>query len=84
MSSYYVVDKTHVPYRSNYVNFPLRCPICIKTKKNSKTFKSPYALLYHLTNVHDSQDEILANLTTDAVRAIIPSIAKAIQWHILF
>ena len=83
MSNLSQVDKTHVPYHPNYITFPLRCPICIKIQKISKVFKSPYALLYHLTNTHNSEDELLADVTANEVHQIISTLVKAIQLKML-
>ena len=65
------------------MQLPLRCPICKKINRASKKFSSPYALMYHLTNVHDHQDEIISNISIDQVRNVARAITKACEWKIL-
>ena len=74
-------DKSHNRCRPDYIQFSLRCPLCIKIQKQSRKFKSPYALQYHLTNFHDSQDELICNLKISEVRDVVRTITKACQWR---
>jgi len=78
------VVKSQELYRSDYIQFPLRCPFCIKIQKQSRKFKSPYALQYHLTNFHDSQDELISNLKISEVKDVVRTITKACQWKMFY
>lgn len=81
MNKKYRLIKTQQSCRPDYIQFPLLCPICKEIRKNSKKFKSPYSLLYHLTNSHTRDDEIISNLKLDDVRDVARSISKACQWE---
>jgi len=73
--------KTQQPSRPDYIQLPLFCPICKKINGHSRKYKSPYALMYHLTNFHNNQDEIVAAITIDEVRSIAKAITKACNWN---
>jgi len=72
--------KSQQPYRADYIRFPLLCPICNKIQKKSRKYKSPYQLLYHLSTIHDTQDEILSNLKIEQVRNNVRSIIQSYSW----
>jgi len=79
MSKQLRLIKSHQPTRADYVQLPLLCPICKKINHQSRKFRSPYAILYHLTNSHNHQDEIVSSVSIDEIRFITKSIAKAFE-----
>ncbi len=66
---------------SLYSNFPLQCHICLQDRKISKRFKKPYALLYHLTNIHNLDDEIRSGISIHETKLAIGGILTALQYH---
>ena len=78
-----LLNKSQQLIRADYVQLPLLCPTCKKINRISKKFRSPYALMYHLTNVHDRQDEMVSNISIDQVRNVARAITKASEWNIL-
>ncbi len=76
-------DKTHEPHREIYVQIPLECPICRKLRKKSKKFSSPYALMYHLTDWHGREDEILSKITVAEVHRGIRLVCNAYKIGVL-
>lgn len=77
------LDKTHKPCRVIYTALESRCPLCLELHNKSKTFGTPYQLLYHL-NEHNSDDETTTKITIKEIRITIRQICKAIKWRMFF
>lgn len=76
-------DKTRKP-TTIYVQIPHGCPICKKKHKKSKKFSSPYALIYHLKQNHDTDDEISTGIHVEEVLKWVKITCKAHQIGILW
>ena len=68
--------------RSDYKPCRLKCIICEKNEKQgSKWLSSCFALKYHLETVHDREDEIKADITSEEILQTVKAIAKALDWN---
>lgn len=81
MSRFKVPKKLHPPERPDYIDFQLRCPLCVILQQQSKKFGSPYQLKYHLTTYHDSEDTIQSGISVNDAYQTVISIVKAFHWR---
>jgi len=77
-------NKTHQPSREIYAQIPHSCPICKKLYRKSKKFSSPYALMYHLSDIHVKEDENLSGISIDEILLAIRLVCKAYKIGILW
>lgn len=67
-----------------YDDIPLLCPYCLQNQKISRVFKKPYILLYHLTTVHNKEDEISAGISLFETKLAISGVATAHYMKMFF
>jgi len=78
------VHSNKIHGRSDYKPFKVTCRICLEIgKEKSKSFRSPYALKYHLTTTHNREDEIASGITRYEILQTARAIATAIKWNML-
>lgn len=82
MSSSVQSNKVHS--RTDYKLCRNRCCICQRIGiQKSKQFDTLYALKYHLTTIHNREDEIIAGVTRKQILQMIRAISKALELNML-
>lgn len=72
-------NKPHQCSRPDFIKINIGCPICLKIYGKTKKFKTPYALKYHLTSLHDTSDSIESGLSVNKVYSVTTNVAEALH-----